>query len=535
MLNLKHSLQSLLGLKHQATQNNEEMSGLLAVLDFLQEVQFSDEAFFDALDEAIRKLIQGSTGIHVLVHHGTHPQKWIPFHSKESRKLAVSAQLFFLKGDQPAYSIESDSPLFKHLVPAEELTDLRKAVLFRIRKRHYLLLLTGTDELQAETKSILVSYLSTLENLLFNQGKQDDQGTHILRLREELQTSRKKLHEAERGLRRRAYEIDNILEISTELYSILDLPQLLNSALLILVGQIGCEKAFALLRPPEGGDYSEQYNKGFGEEPFDFIMNWKHPLVDYLTKRKQPVNSADLFELPGMKPFVDQFKQEQIQILAPLVYSDRLLGIVGCGNKIFGNAFDDHDLQLFSILANIISVSVSNAQMYQNVRKMSLTDAMTDLNNYRSFKERLKEEINRAKRKDSCVSLLMIDIDHFKNYNDSLGHQAGDEALRQLGGILKLVSRDEDIVNRYGGEEFTIILPGLPKDSMHILAERIRVKVEEEEFYSQEIQPLKRLTISIGGASLPDDADNFDSLVRCADEAMYKSKQNGRNRFTLYQ
>lgn len=535
MFQFKHSLRTFLNLGFQRSTSNEGISGLFAVLNFLKDGQFQEDAFFTSLDKAIRKLIRDSSALHILVHHSAEPKNWFSLNSAENLELAVGAQLIFLKGDQSAYSFGNDSPLVKHLVPAKKLSEFQQGILFQIQKRYYLVLLYRNTDAQTDIEDILLPYLTNLENLLRIFSNQEDQGTLITHLREEQQATKVKLFEAERGLRRRAYEIDNILEISTELYSILDLPQLINSALLILVGQISCEKAFALLRPPGSGAYSEQYNKGFGEDRFDFEIDWKHPLVDYLTKRKQPVYTADLFELPEMNPFIDQFKKGQIQILAPLVYSDRLLGIVGCGSKIFGSAFDDHDLQLFSILANIISVSVSNAEMYQNVRKMSLTDAMTDLNNYRSFKERLKEEINRAKRQNSSVSLLMLDIDHFKNYNDSLGHQAGDEALRQLGQILKLVSRDEDIVNRYGGEEFTIILPGLPKDSMHILAERIRIRVEEEDFYSQEVQPLKRLTISLGGACLPDDADNFDSLVRCADEAMYKSKQNGRNRFTLYQ
>jgi len=535
MLFDRKSLRTLFSLDNTKQIDLKAMTGLMAVLDFLKEEPLADDLFFNALDTALSQFLKSEANLQILVHQNTEPKKWKNVNSNQAQDLSVGEQLFFLKGDQSAYSFGNESPLVKHLVSSEKIPEFQQGVLFRIQKRYYLLLITEQITPQRTVQKVLISYLTNLEHICEKIGRLDGQGILFDRLRQEQKTTKAQLLEAERGLRRRAYEIDNILEISTELYSILDLPQLLNSALLILVGQIGCEKAFSLLRSPRGGSYSEQYMKGFGDEKFDFKMDWKQPLVDYLIKRKQPVYTADLYELPEMKKVVDQFKQKQIQILAPLVYSNRLLGIVGCGSKIFGNAFDAHDLQLFSILANIISVSVSNAQMYENVRKMSLTDAMTDLNNYRSFKERLKEEINRAKRQNSSVSLLMLDIDHFKNYNDTLGHQAGDEALRQLGAILKQVSRDEDIVNRYGGEEFTVILPGQPKDSIHILAERIRIKVEEEEFYSQEVQPQKRLTISLGGACLPSDADNFDDLVRCADEAMYKSKQNGRNRFTLYQ
>jgi diguanylate cyclase (GGDEF)-like protein len=130
--------------------------------------------------------------------------------------------------------------------------------------------------------------------------------------------------------------------------------------------------------------------------------------------------------------------------------------------------------------------------------------------------------------------MIMLDIDNFKNYNDALGHRAGDEALEMVGAILKSTVRKDDIVNRYGGEEFAIILPGMGKDSIHILAERIRENVDQASFYKQEVQPGNSLTISLGGATFPVDADNFDDLVKKADKALYNSKTQGRNRFTLY-
>ena len=128
----------------------------------------------------------------------------------------------------------------------------------------------------------------------------------------------------------------------------------------------------------------------------------------------------------------------------------------------------------------------------------------------------------------------MLDIDFFKNYNDKLGHQTGDEALRTVGWILKNTVRDGDIVNRYGGEEFAIILPGMEKSMITILAERIRAKVEEYPFYKEHVQPGGSLTVSLGGATFPTDADSFESLVKRADQALYYSKNKGRNFCTIF-
>ena len=132
------------------------------------------------------------------------------------------------------------------------------------------------------------------------------------------------------------------------------------------------------------------------------------------------------------------------------------------------------------------------------------------------------------------VSLLIMDVDFFKNYNDTLGHPAGDEVLRQLSAILKHTVRDNDIVARYGGEEFAIILPSTGKKGAAALAERIRKKVEKHKFPDEEVQPNGTLTISIGCATYPDDAVIMEDLIVAADRALYSAKAQGRNRVVFF-
>jgi len=354
-------------------------------------------------------------------------------------------------------------------------------------------------------------------------------------LEKKLVAKEQNLMVTERNLKRRVYEIHNLLEISNELYSILNLKQLINSALLIIVGQVGCQKAFAFLYDSNHRKYSKRFTKGLDQvELSELEIAVDHPLVAFFDKNHKPVLVETMKEEEALTGVCQSMYDHQIELIAPIVYGDRVQGFVGCGTLLSEQKFSKNEMDLFNILINIISISVSNAQTYEDVKNLSLTDAMTNLNNYRYFEDRLKEELNRARRNETPVSLIMLDIDHFKNYNDTLGHQAGDEALRNLGWILKNSVREEDIVNRYGGEEFCIILPNIEKDVITILGERIRQKVEEYPFYKENVQPGGRITVSIGGSSFPDDADNFEELVYKADQALYKSKNSGRNRLTVF-
>ncbi len=339
----------------------------------------------------------------------------------------------------------------------------------------------------------------------------------------------------ERSLKRRVYDIHNLLEVSNDLYSILNLKQLINSALLTIVGQIRCHKAYAILYDMNQRRYSRIFTKGLDPiEMANLELEVDHVLVNHFAKNPRPLRVEKIKEHEKLKEYCEFLEKLQIEVIAPIFHSERVQGFIGSGALLNGEKFGKSELEIFAILVNMISISVSNAQTYEEVKNLSLTDAMTNLNNYRYFEDRLKEEINRARRNSTNVSLLMLDIDYFKNYNDTLGHQAGDEALRAIGRILKGSVREEDIVNRYGGEEFCIILPNIDKKVIPVLGERIRRKIEEYPFYKEYVQPGGRITVSLGGASFDDDAESFEELVYKADQALYKSKNSGRNKLILY-
>jgi len=156
-------------------------------------------------------------------------------------------------------------------------------------------------------------------------------------------------------------------------------------------------------------------------------------------------------------------------------------------------------------------------------------DSLTELWNHGYFQFLLQSGIEKTRAEQAPLSLIMLDIDHFKIYNDTLGHQAGDKILSELAGLLKDQSRKMDFVCRYGGEEFAIILPQTDKKEAFLIAERLRMDTEKHAFSHEEIFPAKKLTVSLGIASFPEDGLVPAELISASDKTLYQAKNKGRN------
>lgn len=167
------------------------------------------------------------------------------------------------------------------------------------------------------------------------------------------------------------------------------------------------------------------------------------------------------------------------------------------------------------------------------LERLSIHDRLTGLYNYSYFVDSLSEEIKRAKRYETPLSLIMIDIDFFKEFNDCFGHERGNEVLRKIAATLLKQMREIDIVARYGGEEFAIVLPNIADEALTV-AERLRKKVEELKFFGNDENPEVKKTISLGVAIFPCDATSETELVVKADQALYLAKQSGRNQVCSY-
>ncbi|MBD3167508.1 diguanylate cyclase [bacterium] len=222
--------------------------------------------------------------------------------------------------------------------------------------------------------------------------------------------------------------------------------------------------------------------------------------------------------------------EKDVCVLVPLLGQDsRVIGWIVLEVRK-GNGVTFAEWQILPVISTIISVAYQNARHF----RMATVDSLTRLFVRRYFDLRLREEIARIRRHGGSMALMMIDIDHFKHFNDTYGHQQGDIVLAELAKLIKTTIRqDVDIACRYGGEEFAIIMPNTDLDGAMVLAERVRKATERHEFPGQD-EPLF-VTLSGGVAALTDD-DSLEpnELLEHADEMLYVSKKNGRNRITAW-
>jgi len=211
-------------------------------------------------------------------------------------------------------------------------------------------------------------------------------------------------------------------------------------------------------------------------------------------------------------------------IVAPLWSKNKPLGLIILDNYVTLQSVTEEEIRILNMFINQAAGAIQNSKTYEDTLIRAHSDTLTSLWNYGYFCYKLDEEIIKAKSKKNTLSVLMIDIDDFKKFNDSFGHQAGDQALKKVSAALKKCSRKIDLVSRYGGEEFAMILPNTSKKESLRIGERIRATIEKQEIHG------RSLTISVGSASFPQDTDDKENLIKKADLALYKAKSEGKNR-----
>lgn len=217
----------------------------------------------------------------------------------------------------------------------------------------------------------------------------------------------------------------------------------------------------------------------------------------------------------------------------PMIHKDQVLGVLNFQRPEV-NGFGQEEIDLLTAVADQAALAVQNAKLHEETVALSLTDALTGAPNRRFLFSRLEMEVARANRFGNQVSVLMIDIDHFKKLNDTAGHRTGDLVLRQVYERMAKLIRRVDTLARYGGEEFMVLLAQVPKAEATEVAEKLRRAVADANLEAGIGLPTGKVTISVGVANLPVDAVELERLVDCADSALYASKRGGRDRVTAY-
>ena len=228
--------------------------------------------------------------------------------------------------------------------------------------------------------------------------------------------------------------------------------------------------------------------------------------------------------------FLPDDKDVAILMAVPMIHNRRKIGVIGIYNPRHQRPFTQEEVTLAASLANQAAVTIENVRLYN----LAIYDGLTKLHLRRYFDIWLKKEFDRTKRYKGKLSLVMLDVDHFKGVNDEYGHQCGDEVLRIMGKLIKDSIRSVDLGARYGGEEFAVILPETDQEGALLFADRLRARVEETPIrWDARLFPI---TLSGGVATFPSEAKIMspEDLIECADQALYASKQSGRNRITAY-
>jgi diguanylate cyclase (GGDEF)-like protein len=324
--------------------------------------------------------------------------------------------------------------------------------------------------------------------------------------------------------RRRATQLEAINAIAQQTTAVLDLKELLSKVCLLIEHAFQVSHVSVLLKDEDDlvlrashGKLTARVPEG-GRLPAD-SGPWGKALEAGKTLVENNAKSA---------PDAGLYVETESRMSIPLVSFGQTLGVLALDSERPG-AFHSNDTQPLESVADICANAIQNAHYVERVKQLAYLDGLTGIFNRRFFELRMAEEIERARRYESGMGVIMIDIDQFKRLNDEFGHLLGDEVLRQVSSILHQQLRKIDVVCRYGGEEFAILLSQTSPQHSLAVAEKLRRMVETWQFPGVP----RPVTISAGTANYPDHGTTRDELVKAADAGLYAAKQSGRNRVCL--
>lgn len=428
--------------------------------------------------------------------------------------------------------------LFIHYLVEHPLNSIRD-IMKQSEKRHFLL------RIPVKTKDVIGDLALAFNHMLekitrLDAFKMETERELIiaqeeLKYKKALEEKTKMIEEANKALEIKVQEQSLLYDIARMLTSTIEKDILFHIIAEALTTKLGIHEFVLLLYNDEKQVLEVQTVVGIEneEELKKITFSIGEGISGKVVRDRQCIYIEDTRQEPGYLYYKGMKTEDGSFLSLPIITQEKLLGVLNL-TRPKPNAFSKEEIQLLEAACSQIAISLMNAKLYERMKEISILDELTQVYNRRYFHQMLPREIIRAKRFRKAVTLLMIDIDHFKKYNDANGHIEGDIVLREFAQLIPHCLREVDFWARYGGEEFAVILPSTPKAASKIVMEKILEAVTKHNFPKCKCLPKGRLTVSIGAATYPTDAKDMKGLINRADYTLYEAKRNGRNRYELY-
>ena len=332
-------------------------------------------------------------------------------------------------------------------------------------------------------------------------------------------------------LERRNRELEVLIEIGKALTSTLDLEDVLNLIMEQLNRLLKAQAWSLLLRDAESGELTfEVAVSPVAERLKGLRLSRGQGVAGWVAENARPVLIPDVRQDPRFSDKIDRASAFVTRSVAcvPIRSRDCVLGVIELINGPLERSFTDADMQILSTIGDYAAIAIENARNFRRISELVITDDLTGLYNGRHLHTLIDEEIERVRRFGGKLSLIFIDLDFFKQINDTRGHLVGSRTLAEIGQLIQANIRKICKAARYGGDEFVIVLPNTGKSGAMTLATRLLETFREHELRDEDGRPFN-LTASFGLATYPDDARSKDDLIRLADQAMYRVKESTRN------
>lgn len=376
----------------------------------------------------------------------------------------------------------------------------------------------------------MMGRLESLYNEKLNRERELTRAQDEIRHKQIVEQKNREIEQANLELTSHLRELSALFQLNQAMISTLDLGVLFERILQVLQEITHSDTMVLLLYNPGAEELEVRQALGQNAESLQgTVFRLDEGITGLAARNQELIYIHNLATDNRNLNCKDRSLQRGSLVAAPLVSKKRLLGVLNL-HKYNVVGFSDNEIKLIQTIVSQAAIAIENAQLYEKTKALSNTDELTGLANRRYFQEILARDVAQARRYGTGFSIVMADIDHFKRYNDTHGHLRGDTVLKKVAAILLQNTRGIDLVARFGGEEFVILLPKTNKEGARAAAEKLRQCVAAETFSGADrSQPGGRLTLSLGVSEFPCDSKDLYELLDLADRALYQAKDRGRN------